>query len=184
MHDRGKFWSSPPDWRAAALSSSGVCVASARDSGTLWLVSGDLAAFLAERQGKPPILGPRDTCGDGAYALRLAPDRVLYVSPVPETAAEGWSSKGYAVSDISKGMLLIDLVGPSGGSVLAAGTGYDLASTDQRPQESAQLLIAGHRIGLCRRKDGWRLHVERPIAPALWHWLETAGGLAREKGAS
>jgi hypothetical protein len=51
------------------------------------------------------------------------------------------------------------------------GTSYDLTATDGRPGESANIVFAGLRLAVVRRPDGWRLHVERPYATALWSWF-------------
>ena len=32
--------------------------------------------------------------------------------------------------------------------------------------------LAGLRVAVARHSTGWRLHIERPWAPALWRWLE------------
>lgn len=161
MPDRGKFWSAPPDW-------SGLAVAAP----TIWLVSGDLDAFR-RRHGVADPLGPRDSCASGRYALRLAPDRLLHVSDVPEASAFGWSSEGYALSDVTDGLILLDVSGPHADAVMAHGSGYDFQSLDRRPAESAMMLFAGLRLAVGRRPAGWRLHVERPLAPTLWLWLQT-----------
>ena len=54
------------------------------------------------------------------------------------------------------------------------GTSYDLTAGDVRPGESANLVFAGLRVAVVRRGDGYRLHVERPYATALWTWLADA----------
>jgi hypothetical protein len=32
--------------------------------------------------------------------------------------------------------------------------------------------FAGFRLVVSRRAQGWRLHIERPWAAALWRWLQ------------
>jgi hypothetical protein len=36
------------------------------------------------------------------------------------------------------------------------------------------MLFAGQRVILARLPQGWRLHVERPHAAAIWQWLQRA----------
>jgi sarcosine oxidase gamma subunit len=104
--------------------------------------------------------------------LRLAPDRVLYVSDAEQAIDLGWSDAGFAIADMTDGIILFDLSGPRCLELLQQGTGYDLLATDARPTESADILLAGLRVGILRRPDGWRLHIERPHATALWTWLQ------------
>lgn len=160
MPDRARFWSPPPDWSQVAVAVP-----------TLWLVSGDLDAFRRRHDVAAP-LGPRDPCESGRYALRFAPDRLLHVSNVSEEAAFGWSSEGYAISDLTDGLILLDLSGPHSDDVMAHGSGYDFQSRDARPLESAMMLFANLRLAVGRRPDGWRLHIERSLAPTLWLWLQ------------
>jgi len=171
MHDRGRFWSAPPDWPQAAIAARDLRVAAAA-APSVWLVSGDVAAFQ-RRHGLADPLGPRDRADGGRYALRLAPDRLLHLSDAAEDAAFGWLPDGYAVSDLSDGMILIDVSGPHSDEVMAQGCGYDFHSRDSRPRESAQILFANLRLAVVRRPDGWRLHIERPLAPTLWRWLQS-----------
>lgn len=161
MPDRGKFWSPPPDWSQVAVAAP-----------TLWLVSGDLDAFRRRHDVADP-LGPRDPCASGRYALRLAPDRLLIVSDVSEQTTFGWSSDGYAVSDLTDGLILLDVSGPYSDAIMAQGSGYDFQTRDLRPAESTMMLFANLRLAVGRRPDGWRLHIERPLAPTLWRWLQS-----------
>jgi hypothetical protein len=55
---------------------------------------------------------------------------------------------------------------------MAQGNEYPLSHNTILPHESAVMQFAGFRLALARRPDGWRLHIERPWAPALWRWLQ------------
>ena len=170
MPDRGRFWSAPPEWATAEMAAPGLRIAAVA-APTIWLASGNLDAFR-RRHGVAEPLGPRDAVA-GRYALRLAPDRLLHVSDASDITDFGWSPEGYAISDLTDGMILLDLSGPESADVMAQGSGYDFHAGDSRPLESAQLLFANLRLAVARRPDGWRLHVERPLAPTLWRWLQT-----------
>lgn len=173
MRNRADFWAPVPDWSLATIAGTDVRVAAGGETTSATLASGRLEPFL-DRIGRPPLLGPRDRIETATYALRLAPDRVLVVSAEPLALPEGWSADGYAVSALDDGLILIDVIGPAVGDLLSEATSYDLEATESRPRESANIVLAGQRIAVARLAEGWRLHVERPLAAALWRWLETA----------
>ena len=125
-----------------------------------------------------PIARGRETPA-AAIAMRcgLAPDRLLFVRRKAVQAhpeALGWSTDNVAVTDVSDGFLLFDVSGPSALDVMALGADYDFASTAARPNESAAMLFAGLKVSIARIAGGWRLHIERSYAAALWQWLEQA----------
>lgn len=173
MPDRGKFWPAVPDWSTAGIRRPGLDIAVAR-ADAIWLVSGDLAKFLGQHHGGGACIGPRGTIAGERYALSLAPDRLLFVSNVGPQATLGWSNEGIATTDVSDGILLFDITGPVAPDVMAMGAEYDFASKPALPAESAAMLFAGLKVSVARIAGGWRLHVERPYAAALWHWLEHA----------
>ena len=170
MPDRASFWSSVPEWAQATLAAPGLAIR-VREHAALWLVSGNTSAFLRRHAIDTP-LGPRDTTAAACFALRLAPDRLLFVSDAARADEFGWTREGCAISDMSDGLVCIELVGAGAIDLLRCGSEYAFESTESRPHESAQLLLAGFRVIVARRADGWRLYVERPWAAALWRWLE------------
>jgi heterotetrameric sarcosine oxidase gamma subunit len=178
MPDRGLFWSPVPDWSRADIHHEGLGI-TALSAGAAWLVSGDLSRFLELRNLS--CVGPRETCGQGTYALRLAPERLLFVSRDGEQSvrlqggeAWGWSDDGVAITDVSDGFVLFDVVGPAAPNLMALGAAYDFAAKPAGPAESASMLFAGLRVAVARILPGWRLHIERPYATALWQWLQHA----------
>ncbi|MFO1406590.1 MAG: hypothetical protein U1F08_03545 [Steroidobacteraceae bacterium] len=170
MHDRALFWSPVPDWSSATIRSASVD-GRASLPGAAWQLSGEWGSVLT-RLGVGAVRGPRDRCGDARYALRLSPDGVLLVADGPVDLAPGWHEAGYAATELGDAFVLVDLEGPGAAAVMAAGSEYPFASTTVRPLESARLQFAGHTIAVSRRPQGWRLHVPRPWAAALWRWLE------------
>ena len=170
MHDRGQFWSPLPDWTSAVLSTPTV---SARPvaTGAAWQLSGECGGVLT-RLGVGAVRGPRDRCADARYALRLSPDSVLLVAAGTIEIEPGWHDAGYAATDLGDALVIVDLEGPGVAEVMAAGSEYSFADVTVRPHESARLQFAGHTIAVSRRPAGWRLHVPRPWAAALWRWLE------------
>lgn len=169
MSERGEFWSPTPEWESAAIATEGLAIAVAPTARVLQL-SGRIDALLAGF-GIAVALGPRDVCDADRYALRLAPASVLLVSATPLESPGGWVEDGTAISDLSAGMLCFDVSGRRADAIMAQGAEYDFAARTDRPLESSRLRFAGLRVAVCRRPDGWRLHIERPWAPALWTWL-------------
>ena len=162
MLDRGLFWSSVPDWARASIQHDGLSVAALAPQAA-WLVSGNLAAFLERRGIRLGDAGDR-------YALRLAPDRLLFVSmDGADEVRFGWSD-GCAITDVSDGYVLLDITGPAAPELMRLGALHDFEVTsDSAP---AAMLFAGQRVILARISQGWRLHVERPNAAAIWQWLQ------------
>lgn len=153
--NRGDFWSPPPAWQDAKILGVGWGVRAYEPTAPLTLVSGDLAAL--------GTLGPRELSQGESYALRLAPDKALLIG---KTAPQGFFS-----SDVSDGFIFFDLDGEKLDEAMAASTSYDFAAKDLRAGESCQLAFAGLRLILNKRPDGWRLIVERALAPTLFHFF-------------
>jgi heterotetrameric sarcosine oxidase gamma subunit len=174
MPDRSVFWSPVPGWSGALLQADGLQV-SAREPACAWQLSGDSAALLA-RIGVGCLLGPRDRADGERYALRLAPDSVLLINDSALDPDAGAAAQGIAISELSDGIVCIDIEGPRAGELMALGSEYPFASPPGAAGESARLLFAGLRVAVVRRGHGWRLHVERPWAAALWHWLAAHAG--------
>ncbi|HET6160260.1 MAG TPA: hypothetical protein VFE34_18085 [Dongiaceae bacterium] len=175
MPDRGLFWSPVPDWSRAEIQQPGLGI-TALSPRTAWLVSGNFSAFLAKRGGLACV-GPRETCERDAYSLRLTPDRLLFVaqdavSTHPETF--GWSDDGVAITDVSDGLMLFDVTGPAAPALMQLGANYEFEANPAGPEESASTLFAGLHASIVRILPGWRLHVERPYATAMWQWLQHA----------
>lgn len=175
MPDRGKFWSPVPDWPRAKLEHPGLAIA-ASTAETAWLVSGDLPAFL-RRDGDLACIGPRETCAAVPYALRLAPDRLLFVQRGKDGVSSGsfgWADEGLAITDVSDGYVLFEITGPAARELMALGTSYDFEGKPAGIAESASMLFAGVKTAVARTPSGWRLHIERPYATAMWLWLQHA----------
>jgi sarcosine oxidase gamma subunit len=164
MLDRGLFWSPVPDWSHASMRHEGLNITALAPQAA-WLVSGNLAAFL-ERHGT--------RIGDAGdhYALRVAPDRLLFVSvDGADDVTFGWSD-GCAITDVSDGYVLFDITGLAASELMRFGALHDFETRSETA--SASMLFAGQRVILARIPQGWRLHVERPNAAAIWQWLQRA----------
>jgi len=170
MHDRAQFWSPVPDWSRVSLHAAGIEIAPVNAAGVL-LVSGDARQLLA-RCAAGEALGPRQICGDESYALRVAPDRVLFVAETQAIDASAVAAPGCASTDISDGILILEVRGEAAAELMAQGSEYPFDETTVLPRESAMMQFAGFRLAVSHRVDGWRLHIERPWAAALWRWLQ------------
>ena len=170
MYDRAQFWSPVPDWSQVSLHAPGIEVAVV-NTASMWLVSGTSQEFLA-RCAAGETLGPRQICSSDDYALRLAPDRVLFVAGTQALDALAGVAPGYAVTDVSDGMLIFEVHGEAAADLMAQGNEYPFDHNTVLPHESAVMQFAGFRLAVSRRAHGWRLHIERPWAPALWRWLQ------------
>ncbi|HXR63752.1 MAG TPA: hypothetical protein VN720_09465 [Rudaea sp.] len=170
MHDRAQFWSPVPDWPHLLLRAPGIAIVVV-NAMSMWLVSGPAQKFLA-RYGTGEAVGPRQTCSVDDYALRLAPDRVLLVAGTQAMDAAAVAAPGCAITDVSDGMLIFEVRGHAAANLMAQGSEYAFHTKTVLPLESALMQFAGFRLAVSRRTDGWRLHIERPWAPALWRWLQ------------
>ena len=157
MHHRAEFWSPVPDGSQIVLRGERVIVTPVPVAAAYWL-SGGATAF-----------GPRDVVAGDAYALRIAPDRVLFVGQ--SLLLEDVGEVG-AITEFSDGLVMLDIEGEGAAELMAQGGEYPFESAPGLPTESATLRFAGFRVIVSRRPQGWRLHIERPWATALWHWLQ------------
>jgi heterotetrameric sarcosine oxidase gamma subunit len=174
MPDRSRFWSPVPVWPQTVIQHRDLSIA-AVSLPAVWMVSGDLAKFLTQRGGLP-CWGPRELCDAVTYALRLAPDRLLFVSDDEGALAHsafGWSD-GMATTDVGDGFVLFDITGRAALELMQHGANYAFEGAPAGSAESAIMQFAGLKVAVARLRGGWRLHVERPYATALWQWLQHA----------
>jgi sarcosine oxidase gamma subunit len=134
------------------------------------LVTGDLAAALAELAPGAPLVGLGAETGDGPHALRIARDKALVVTDAPLGAPEGWRAAGYAASAADDAWTVIEIAGAGARDAVAQGT----AARPEEGSPSAACLFAGRPCLLARRGGAFRLHVEAPFAEYLFAWLSGA----------
>jgi sarcosine oxidase gamma subunit len=168
MRDFATKWTAPPDW-TAWLTAPGLEITTVVGLEQA-LVSGDLAAALADLAGGAEASGAYAVATGDPYALRLARDRALIVSSRPIACRVGWHPRGYAATPMSAGYHVFELAGSGLPGLLARATTLDLASASP----SATIVFAGVAAILYRREGKARLHVERGLAPYLWRWLEVS----------
>ena len=172
MLDRGRFWTPAPALGQAQFVARDVEVkvvgglAQALLSGPLRFAASRLGGIAAPVGFSGVAAGPR-------YAAAIARDRALIVAEGPIGLAEGWDDESAtAVTRMDDAYVVLDLEGPGLADLISKATTLDLA--DASP--SAALLFAGLPCLAYRyaRPEVLRLHVERPLAPALAEWMRLA----------
>lgn len=171
MLDFGAKWRPLPDWDALRLEGQNVEATAVTNLHEI-LVSGDLGRALdALADGITPS-GAADIARGDPYALRLGRERLLLVGTDDWAAAPGWHGDGgFAVTPFPGGDVVFEITGRRAADLLAAGLNHPLE--DRRGSvlsRFADVTVALYRYG---QPETWRIHVERPLAGYLWHWLET-----------
>lgn len=165
MSDRSTFWPASPDWATARLDMPGVSVTASQGDRGVFLLSGPGKAVAALAKAHPGTL------------LHIAPDRALLVTKADAGLEEGWHPTGIAISDLSDAHIRIDIRGPAAAALLALGS--PSLALDPAPKAAA-VGFAGMTLLVEPLPDGARLHVDRPQAPHLWHWLLAATQPAKD----
>ncbi|MCW3474380.1 aminomethyltransferase family protein [Limobrevibacterium gyesilva] len=138
---------------AARIEAPGLVVTTRAPAGQ-WLVTGT-------------DMEPNTRAGTDPYALWLAPGRRLVVADTPAPAPDDTF-----VSDVTDGLVLIEIIGSRSMDLLAMGCPLDPLSLPQGA--CAQTLFAGIRVVLYRHGAAVRMHVERPLASWLLDWFRQA----------
>lgn len=161
-------------------------------------VTGDMAAAAAALGAiinQVPPAQPNQIAGKEPYLLWLAPDKRMIVAEVTDRfelgqrLTESLAGKFAAVSDVSDGIAVLDILGPRAREIIAMGCGLDLDPQIFTPSVSARTLLAGQPVvlyplaapevkwepGMAHIPQppnrGYRLHVDRAILHYLWNWL-------------
>lgn len=166
MSDRGTFWPEAPDWTLARIEAPGVSVTASQ---------GDRGVFLLSGPGKAVAQIVNDHPG---ALLQIAPDRAMLVTAPEAGLLDGLHPTGIAISDLSDAHIRIDIRGPAAAALLALGS--PSLALDPAPKAAA-VGFAGMTLLVEPLPDGARLHVERPQAPHLWHWLLAATQTAKDQ---
>lgn len=167
MSDRSTFWPAPPDWSTARIEAPGVTVTASYGDRGVVLLSGPETAIAKVTKDHPE-----------ATLLQIAPDRALMITAQGAGLEEGWHPSGLAISDLTDAHIRIDIRGPGALALLALGS--PSFALNPKPRAAA-LAFAGTTLLVEPLPDGARLHVERPQAPHLWHWLIAATHSAKDQ---
>lgn len=166
MTDRSTCWPAPTDWTSARIEAVGVTVTASH---------GDRGVFLLSGPGKAIAPLVKDHPGT---LLEIAPDRAMLVTDTQAGLQDGWHPSGLAISDLSDAHICFDIRGPGAAALLALGSAS--LAIDPAPRAAA-VGFAGVTLLVEPLADGARLHVERPQAPHLWHWLLAATQTAKDQ---
>ncbi len=169
MRNLSEKWSKAPDWQDAIIEVSGLRIGSVSGLHQR-LVSGDLAAWAEASGFDGTAVSAFAPAEGGRYTVRLARDRLLAISATPLGMATGWYSQGFAVTEISAGLHIFDVIGEAVDAFMARGTTLDPKQTSA----SAALSFAGIDAIVYRHDTTLRIHVDRGLAAYLWTWMENA----------
>ena len=189
-------------WQIAAR---GLTITAAPVSAQI-AVTGDMAvaaAAIGAVINQVPPAQPNQIAGKEPYLLWLASDKRMVVSEVADRfelgqrLSESLAGKFAAVSDVSDGVAVLDILGPRAREIVAMGCGLDLDPQLFTPSVSARTLLAGQPVLLYPLavpevkwepgmphipqppNRGYRVHVDRAILHYLWKWLaQTATALS------
>lgn len=168
MLDSAPKWSPIPDWTAAQLDVPGLSISVVRGFEQTQ-VSGDLATALSRLGLRLPMASAFGLTRGDRYAVRLGRSQGLIVSRELLSIEPGWHSEGFAVSSMSAGFQVFQLVGDRLRDLLARAVTLDIE--DESP--SALVRFGGLTAIAYRwdRADCLRIHVDRGFAPYLWQWM-------------
>src|SRR5262245_41787796 len=179
----------------------GECAVSAQIA-----VTGDMAAAavtLGAIIDQVPPAHPNHIAGKDPYLLWLAPDKRLIVSQSADRfdlvhrLTATLAGKLAAVSDLTDGLVALDILGPRARDLLAMGCGLDLDPQAFTPLVSARTLFANQPVLIYPLaapegrwepataripqppNRGYRLHVDRAILHYLWKWLRQSATALR-----
>jgi sarcosine oxidase gamma subunit len=101
----------------------------------------------------------------------LSRDQILLCSDIQRKENVGWSDEGYAITDVTHGYILFDILGIGADDLMRQNTSYNFDAVQKFNTESAFLRYADIKLAASKRPLGWRLHCERSQAAYLWHRL-------------
>lgn len=162
----------PAGWPEAAIRGDGFSARRVLGLGQT-LVSGDFSAASAALGASLPRVGLWETAESLPALVRIARDRALLVSERPLALEDGWRAEGFALSQADDAWGVLDLGGEALPDLMAEGASADLSLGSP----SASTLFAGVPALIYRTGSNTaRLHVEAPLLPYVWRWLETREG--------
>jgi len=162
----------PAGWAEAAIRRDGFYARRVLGLGQM-LVSGDLNAASAALGASAPSLGLWQVAETPPALVRIARDRALLVSERPLAVEDGWHEQGFALSSADDAWAVLEIQGEALPDLMAEGAAGNLAGKSP----SAATLFAGVPCLLYRAAPSTaRLHVEAPLLPYVWRWLETREG--------
>jgi Sarcosine oxidase, gamma subunit family len=172
LSDRSKFWAASPDWATAEIRRDDWRARAVLGLGQV-LVSGRIAGAVEALAPGAPEVGLWGVVEANGCAVRIARDRALIVSAEPLTVEPGWRD-GWAATPADDVYAVLEIDGTGLQALVCEATSADLDAGSP----SAAIMFAGIACLLYRTGQATaRLHVERPLATYVWHWLERRDAL-------
>ena len=167
LSDRSKFWTASPDWTTAAIRRDDWQARAVLGLGQV-LVSGRIADAVEALAPGAPEVGLWGVAENNPHVVRIARDRALIVSSGELAVEPGWRD-GWAATPADDVYAALEIDGAGVSDVVREATAADLDAGSL----SAAIMFAGIPCLLYRTgRTTARLHVERPLATYVWHWLE------------
>ena len=141
----------------------------------------DAAALRATQQALAlnlPLTPGKASEGAERVAWWFGPDQWLIVAAPADVTLlmPALSAAAHSAVDVSDLRAEFELAGPRAVDVLRKGCGIDLHPRVFSPGDCALTLLGRVRVALCQtdERPGYRVLVERSVAPYLWDWLVDA----------
>jgi hypothetical protein len=134
------------------------------------LVSGDLSNWYRLAGMNDEGVGALGFATGSAYTVRIASDRILAVNATAAVVTAGWHPDGFAVTDMSAALCVIDMHGEALAQIIRRATAIDPRETS--PSANCQFAEVTAAIYYYGDRNTVRLHVDRSFAPHVWTWLE------------
>lgn len=167
MRDDRLRWPPVTDFQDAAIVAPHVTVTSHILDRQV-IISGQIEACLAASGCAEAFGGDRVVSGQ-TYALRLRRDRILVVNGGAHS--DGWhKDHGIAISDLTSGICVFELLGPAARAVINSGTEY---MTDAG-SASVSHIWHGNACQIYRYEDDsrFRIHVGHAYGQSVWEMFE------------
>lgn len=166
-------WTSRIPRPGDSLKLDGATVRLPRPGGAL-LISGNLKAAINRLAKGAVFTGLFEQQGQGAFAIRIARDRALLVTPSPLDVQAGWQRPGYMVTPADDLYVAVSVAGGNSGALMESM--MNLPASSSSP--SASTMFAGMPALVTGIEGGYCIRVERSLAAALWHQLAGFGGVS------
>lgn len=158
--DDSDLWTTPTPLPGRTIEGEGLLITCLPPTGAT-LISGDLDAAIAALAPGAPLLGLLAPRPVAPFALRIARDRALLITPDVLDVAPGWRER-YALSPADDLYLCLAIEGARSAQLLSA----CLSASGGSP--SAAVPFGGHACLVLARETGADVWVPRPEAAALW----------------
>jgi sarcosine oxidase gamma subunit len=135
-----------------------------------YLVSGDLGNWSRLAGMSGDRVGAFGLVTGSIYAVRIARDRMLAINPPADAAVAGWHANGFAVTDMSAALCVIEMQGENLAQIIRRATPVD--PRENSPSANCQFARVSAAIYHHGDRNKVRLHVDRSLASHVWTWLE------------